>query len=159
MKEEKKMGVFKESQPRARRRKESIGLLAIGSSGMWEIAIDQTTSGPKRWFAQIEGPSVYLYFEVPSLETVRQAIRFLAELPDEAGRNIAPAAACDSAFVLGGNKSTRINLVRDDECDDRYFLVLEAINGPLVRFTVTGEDLTHLTEALRQARDDIDDDE
>ena len=39
-------------------KKETLGLLANGVSGSWEVAIDETSSGPDRWFAHIEGPTV-----------------------------------------------------------------------------------------------------
>jgi hypothetical protein len=45
---------------------EDLGLLAIGSSGPWEVSVDETISGTERWFAQIEGPSISIYFEIPS---------------------------------------------------------------------------------------------
>jgi hypothetical protein len=47
---------------------ENLGLLANGSSGSWEVSIDESVSGTERWFAQIEGPSLWLYFEIPSPE-------------------------------------------------------------------------------------------
>src|SRR5437773_2194336 len=53
------------------------GLLALGSSGPWEVAIDETLSGPARYFAQIEGPSVYLYFEIPAVKLVEDVLDFL----------------------------------------------------------------------------------
>jgi len=57
---------------------ENLGLLAIGSSGRWEISIDEAISGTERWFAQIEGPLIWLYFEIPSPEVISKEIRFLA---------------------------------------------------------------------------------
>jgi hypothetical protein len=57
--------------------KEGIGLLALGSSGPWEVAIDETMSGPARYFAQIEGPALYLYFEIPTIELIEDVLDFL----------------------------------------------------------------------------------
>jgi hypothetical protein len=48
----------------------SLGLLADGSSGKWAVDIDGTTSGADRWFAQIEGPSVSFYFEIPAVDVI-----------------------------------------------------------------------------------------
>ncbi len=149
------MSVPKEPRARPDNEEESIGLMAIGSSGPWEIAIDQTISGPDRWFAQIEGPSVYFYFEIPSLEIIDDAIELLAR--GESATNGAQTAR-DDTLTLGTNQSTQVNLVRDDEFDDRFFLVIEQKNGLLIRFTVTGEDLTHVMNALRQAKEDLGDD-
>src|SRR5882724_6852406 len=58
---------------------DSQGLTAIGSAGGWEVAIDETTSGTQRWFAQIEGPSVYLNFEVSSPHVIETILEFLTE--------------------------------------------------------------------------------
>src|SRR5436190_2213730 len=56
---------------------ESLGLMASGSSGQWEVAVDETTAGPDRWFVQIEGPSVSFSFEIPSPEMISKARNFL----------------------------------------------------------------------------------
>jgi len=128
--------------------------MAIGSSGSWEIAIDQTTSGPERFFAQIDGPSVFLYFEIPSLEIIDEAIEFLTASSGNGEKNAAPAAR-GGTLALGTSKSTHVKLVRDDEFSDRYFLVIEPKDGTLVRVTVTNDDLTHMIDALRQVREDL----
>ena len=144
----------KQGRPRPTIRKASVGLLAIGSSGPWEIAIDQTTSGPERWFAQIDGPSVYLNFEIPSLEIIDQVIEFLMCSSGDTEKNAAPVARAGT-LALGTGKSTRIKLVRDDEFRDRYFLVIEPKDGAVVRFTVADNDLAHVIDALRQVKQDI----
>lgn len=148
------MAVSKEPRARATNQEGSIGLMAIGSSGPWEIAIDQTISGPDRWFAQVEGPSVYLYFQIPSLEIIDHAIEFLA-FRGKTGKNAAHTAR-NGTLAFGTGRSTRVNLVRDDEFRDRYFLVIEPKSGLVVRFTLTNEDLTHVIDALRQAKEDLD---
>ena len=53
---------------------ENLGLLANGASGPWEFSVDETISGTERWFAQIEGPSVYISFEIPSPSIVGEAL-------------------------------------------------------------------------------------
>jgi hypothetical protein len=59
---------------------ESLGLTAIGSAGSWEVAIDETTSGTtQKWFAQIEGHSVYLYFAVQSPRVIDKMLDFLTQ--------------------------------------------------------------------------------
>src|SRR5438067_10170353 len=57
---------------------ENLGLLANGSSGRWEVSIDETVSGTERWFAQVEGQSLWLSFEIPSPEIISKVIQFLA---------------------------------------------------------------------------------
>jgi hypothetical protein len=65
---------------------EALGLLANGSSGDWEVSIDQTTSGPARLLLEIEGRSVHLDFELPSLETIPKIIDFLEMGPSSSRR-------------------------------------------------------------------------
>ena len=69
---------------------ENIGLLANGSSGPWEVSVDETISGDERWFAQIEGPSVYVSFEIPSPNIIGEAVRFLAHLMTRSGNPSPP---------------------------------------------------------------------
>ena len=137
--------------------KNSAGLLAIGSSGSWEIAIDRTLSGLDRWFAQIEGPSVYLRFEIPALLVIEQAERFFAH--GKVGKHIngkkASSAAARSGLALGTSKTTSVSLLQDDEFNDRFFLVVEQNGGLLARFAIHGSDVDHLVEALRQLKEDV----
>lgn len=148
------MTVFKQHGTRSTSHKESTGLLACGSSGPWAIDIDETTSGTDRWFAQVEGPSIYLYFEIPSPEMVDHVLRFLAGIQGKRGRNPLPVAR-NTSLTLARDALTRVNLIQDDEFADRFFLVIEPKGGSLVRFTITGDDLKNVTEALRQAKEDI----
>lgn len=136
------MSAIKQKRSRSKSQKESIGLLACGAFGPWVIDIDdETVSGRDRWFAQFDGPSVYLRFEIPSLEIIAQAIRFLT--------------AGEGELALGSDKQTRVNLIRDDEFADRFFLVVEGKSGLHIRFTVAGDDLKNLTEALQQAKEEL----
>jgi hypothetical protein len=79
---------------------EGRGLMANGSSGEWEIAVDETTSGPDRWFIQIEGPATYCAFEVPSPATVCEALAFLDGGGDRTGRPDG-ASGQSGSLVLG----------------------------------------------------------
>jgi hypothetical protein len=56
---------------------DNLGLMANGSSGDWEVAVDETTSGPSRWFLQIEGPTSFCSFEISSPKAVREVLLFL----------------------------------------------------------------------------------
>jgi hypothetical protein len=55
-----------------------LGLLAFGSSRGWQVSIDETVDGDERWYAQIEGPSVSLYFRLADLGIVAKTANFLA---------------------------------------------------------------------------------
>jgi hypothetical protein len=122
---------------------ESFGLLACGSSGPWQIDIDEAISGADRWWAQIEGPPVSFYFELPSLDIVGKMARFLKSKNSD-------------SFVIGRDKSTPISLVQDDEFDDRFFLLIGPTDNVMVRFVIAGEDVVRISEALQQVQEDLD---
>ena len=136
--------------------KAEVGLLAFGASGRWEVAIDETLSGPSRYFAQIEGPSVYLYFELATVKTIDEAIDFFS-----AHATNARSQPFDKLGKLSIAKKSdpQISLIKDDEYDDRYFLTIEAKSGLHVQFTIVGEDLSHIVNALEDAKDDLEDNE
>src|SRR5215831_16414456 len=96
---------------------ENLGLLANGSSGRWEVSIDETISGTERWFAQIEGPSFWLYFEIPSPEIISRVNEFLA-------RPVTKSEETACKFDLGEAQRAPVALIRDDEYKDRCFLVV-----------------------------------
>src|SRR5438105_4588344 len=93
---------------------ENLGLLANGSSGRWEVSLDETISGAQRWFAQVEGPSLWLSFEVPSPEVISKVIQLLAS--PQANRK-----GTECKLDLGEAHGTPVALVRDDEYQDRCF--------------------------------------
>jgi hypothetical protein len=131
---------------------ETLGLLANGSAGPWDVAIDETTSGVERWFAQIEGPTVCFYFEIVSPDIVKKMLQFL-----EDGRKKPPnhSTKRNGPLLIGKDKGMPVTLIRDDEYADRCFLLVGPRNRPLVRFALVGTDLASLTSALRQAAEDL----
>ena len=124
----------------------SFGLLANGSCGPWEVAIDEATSGADRWWAQIEGPSVSFSFEIASLDIVDKIIRFLE-----------PSGGRSRSLVIAKDKKTPITLLKDDEYADRFFVVAGSMHAPVVRFVIAGADVAKLVNALRQVEEDLED--
>src|SRR5438552_785677 len=118
------MAISKNERPTRDPGSGSLGLLANGSSGPWEVAIDETTTGADRWFAQIEGPLVSFYFEIPSVDIVSQMLQFL-ESPLRA-TTPAPVtwSEANGSLTLSKDKKTPVILVRDDEYRDRFFLLV-----------------------------------
>ena len=153
------MTTSRNTRPIRGRGSDSFGLLANGSSGEWEVAIDEATSGVERWYAQIEGPAVSFYFEIPSLDIVSKMLRFFER--DSATTNGSSNGSEDQngALVIGKEKKSPITLVTDDEYRDRFFLVLGPLDSPMVRFTLAGMDVAKITEALRQVQEDLEDED
>ncbi len=136
-----------------------MGLAANGSSGSWEVAIDETTTGTQQWFAQIEGPLVYLYFPIESPSAVDQVLRFLERHGSATDKDRTAGEDSDAGSIrLARFGRSPILLTRDDEFPDRCFLVIGPAGNPSVRLTLAGEDLRSLAAALRQARQDLADD-
>src|SRR5262245_61932946 len=136
-------------------KKGSFGLLANGSCGPWDIAIDEATSGPDRWWIQIEGPSVSFYFEILSLEIVGMMARFLKPGVPASSQTTSAFSKRSGSFMLGKDKKAPIFLVKDDEYNDRFFLVIGPSESPPVRFVIAGADVVKLAQALQQAQEDI----
>jgi hypothetical protein len=131
----------------------TFGLLANGSCGGWNIDVDETTSGPDRWFMQIQGPSVVFNFQLPSPTVIERIRHHLgAPQPSRGG------AGSNGELVIGKGKSVSVRLRRDDEFDDRFFLVFGPADAPVVHYTIAGEDVRCLSAALDQVLEDLSDD-
>jgi hypothetical protein len=134
---------------------EAIGLVANGSAGSWEIAIDETISGAATWFAQIEGPQVYIYFEIPSPKIIDQTIGFIERHTDpDQPLPLGSATQCGS-LRLGSFGRSPVALVWDDEDRNRCFFVIGRTVQPMIRITLLDGDLDEFTQALRQVREDL----
>jgi hypothetical protein len=127
----------------------SLGLVAVGSAGGWEVDLDEATLGDARWFMlQIEGPTVYMNFEVESPGIIERIVEFVNE------RHIAGSKS--NELMIGKSKGQSVTLMRDDEFTDRFFLVVQTDTELTVRVTIGGNDLNQLENALRQAKEDVD---
>src|SRR5437773_9604356 len=98
------MAATKNSRLTRESRKGAFGLLANGASGPWEIAIDEALSGPDRWYAQIEGPSVVFSFELPSLDVVAKMIQFLQAPPPPTGKQTSQSTEENRSMVVGKDR-------------------------------------------------------
>ena len=147
------MATTRGARTTAAKKRASFGLLANGSSGDWEIAIDETTSGDDRWFAQIEGPSVSIYFEIESVDLVGKMIRFFGP---RGGLPVNGSAKRNGPLVLSKDKKSPVVLLKDDESDGRFFILVGPTDSLTVRFTIDHDGATQIVEALRQAKEDLD---
>jgi hypothetical protein len=102
-------------------------LAAIGCDRRWEVALDESSSPTtEAWVAQIEGPSMYLSFRVLSPCIIKEMVRFLAH-----------ADRASAELLLGKTKKESVTLARDDESDDRYFLIVQT-ESSVTRITFAG---------------------
>lgn len=89
-------------------------------------------------------------------KAVDQALDFLAHSRSSAAKASDKNGA---TLTLAKNADTQVSLTRDDASDDRYFLVIESKSGLRIQITVADDDLTGIVEALRDAKDDLEDDD
>lgn len=131
-------------------------LVASGSSGPWQVFVDEAHTGPDRWFAQIRGPSVYFSFEILSPHMIDRLHQFL-EHPSAAPSNHLASRSDKNKDSLRLGKESRcpITFLRDNEYTDRCFLVVGSVGKPVVRYSLEGTDLAKLTEAVRQVREEL----
>lgn len=80
-------------------KRQVVGLVANGSSGPWDFAVDETITQTARWFAHVEGPGVYLYFEIQSLKIVDRIIKFIKRHVD-----------ANNAPISGREEESRVHL-------------------------------------------------
>lgn len=133
-----------------------FGLVANGSSGAWEVAIEQTIKGPERWFAEIEGPAVCLFFELADREIIEQILTFLANgSPRHNGRRRSRRENSEDSLTIGQFGRSPVSLVRDDEFPDRCFLVIGPTNKASVRVTLAGEHLQDFLAAIRETHEEM----
>jgi hypothetical protein len=121
-----------------------FGLVATGSSGGWGFEIDEALDRDNEWLAEIEGPQVYLVFQLRDLQVVSEATRFL-ECPS-------PGAGMTMGSWIG---STDVRLVWDNEMPLRCFLVIGAEGKATLRVILLEDDIRLLGEALQQVQDDL----
>jgi hypothetical protein len=114
---------------------------------LWDVDLDETTDGPDKLYAQLEGPSVYLYFQLPGREIVDQMIQFLEHPPGSSKEW--------TALRIGSFGRTPVTLRWDDEELARCFLVIGSGRHFCMHWSLVEEEITLLIEALRQVKEDL----
>jgi hypothetical protein len=116
-------------------------LLANGSAGPWFVDIDESQDGTT-FNMQIDGPAIYVAFELDELPVLRKLLSCLRAEPDSSETNVR----------LGKCNSLEVSIVRDNEVASRWFVVLQENTDQCVRLTLDAE---MFAEALQQAVDDL----
>jgi hypothetical protein len=130
-------------------------LVANGSSGPWDVAVDETISGPARWFAQVEGPGIYLYFEIQSPGIIDAIIKFVEAHLNVKDRLRSDLVAGNGSLDLGRFGCAPVALVWDDEDEGRCFFTIGTAAQATLRITLSAGELAELVKALHQVRDDL----
>ena len=133
----------------------TFGLLAIGSSGDWKIDVDESLIGAERWFMQIEGRTIDIHFEISSTEVINELARFLAPASAKTEQPSNGSSRFSKTLLLGGSESLPISLVKDDEFDDRFYIVVGQTERLTMRYVIAGSDVLAIADALRQVLEDL----
>ena len=122
------------------------GCAAVGRSGDVSIDVDEAISAPDRWQIEIELSRFCLRFAIPTPSVVTQLCDFL-----ECHLN----QTTTDELRLGTLSNADVCIIKDDEFVDRFFLRVSADDGA-VHHTLTGDVVSNLIAALKQAKSDLD---
>lgn len=134
-----------------------VGLVACGHCGSWVVDLDESLRGPQKWFTQIEGPSAYLYFEIATPGAFQEMVHFL-ERPVTVSTSIDLSqgrSSADYVLTLGEFLGQPLAWLRDAEYADRLLIVIGGTSPSVVRISIAGEGFAELLAALRQVRDEV----
>src|SRR5262245_48283667 len=128
---------------------EGLGLLANGSSGLWDVSVDESLDG-RDWFLEIDGPQTYLIFQLRDLAVIPKALRLLRSWPGSNTTKGQHDAEGDNTLPLGWFGSFAVSLLWDNEDFPRCFIIV----GPQARSTLClsleAEDIRMVSDALEQ---------
>src|SRR5205085_1352999 len=91
---------------------EGLGLLANGSSRRWDIAVDESLDRGD-WSVEIDGPQVYLVFQLQDLNIISTALRFLLSGPALTQAHGCRGSRDESSLTLGRFGSASVSLLWD----------------------------------------------
>ncbi len=131
-----------DDQPRG-----GLGLLANGSSGRWDVAVDESLDEGE-WSLELDGPHTYLAFQLRDLQVVQRALRFLQSAPSNAPGHEHP-------LPIGRFGTASVSLVWDNECSRRCFILIGPRARSTLRITLEPEDVRMLVDALQQVVEDL----
>jgi hypothetical protein len=129
--------------------KTSFGLVANGAAGAWHVDVDETLSGKHKWFLQIEGPAVYLNFQIEGPDAVDRLLTFI-EL-----RLAESSSAAPGELRVGQFGQTPVVFIWDPEGAGRGVVLIAGRGGSKMRVEMPHDDVDHFATALRQVRADL----
>src|SRR5258708_2597955 len=107
-----------------------VGLAALGVAGAWEVAIDEAVEGTQRWFAQIEGPAFYIYFQIQHPRVIDEMVTFLKRhlCPDKCLQRSASAPDSGADLELSHFGESAVSLIWDSETHQRFIVIMSGKN-------------------------------
>ncbi len=130
---------------------DAYGLVAVGSSRGWDVAVDASLDREDEWNVEIEGPQVYIVFQLGDPGVLGRALEFLRCYRRGPVKAAGQRDRGDDDLVLGRFGASAVSLIWDDEDFARCFLVVGAGARSTMRLSLFGDDIDQLTRALEQA--------
>jgi hypothetical protein len=135
---------------------DEFGLLANGSSRLWDVAVDESLEREREWWLELDGPTVYLVFQLRDLAVIPEAIGFLQRaLSTPPTLNPPQRAEDDERLTLGNFSTSSVCILRDDESPPRCFLVVGSDAVSAMRLTLHRDDIEMLLKALHQVAEQL----
>jgi hypothetical protein len=145
-------------EPPAEQQGGRYGLLANGSSQLWDIAVDESLDREGEWLLELDGRTTYLVFQLRDLGVISGAIAFLQRgLNTPEGPNRRLRVEDGEALTLGTFNKSTVCLLWDDESPLRCFLIIGPQARSTMRLALQRDDIEMLLEALRQVAADLPD--
>jgi hypothetical protein len=117
---------------------------AVSTVGSVTVELDEAMTSPE-WQLSLDTPTVYLRLGIDGPETVRRLHEFLTAHP----------AGAMMEFPLGMHGSQQVELLRDDEPGQRYFIVIGGGEKSALRLTIVDEECRQWARALEDIRDQL----
>ncbi len=136
-------------------RRSSFGLVANGSAGSWDVALDETLTGPQRWFLQIDGPSCYLYLQVKHPRTIEETLDFLGRCLEAGDPRSTPSSAPRTELEISRYGGLTVTLILDHEAEQHCIVLIAGKNEFCSRIGLSQTDLQAIVSALHQVRDEL----
>lgn len=126
----------------------NYGLLAFGSSGDWELAVDELRGERPGWCLQIDSSVVSLRCRITTL-TAFAALKRLLDSPRSHKENQ------NTAVQVGVYNDQPVVVQLDDEFADRCFIVAGDSADARLEVTLAGANYVALREACSQVVEDL----
>jgi hypothetical protein len=133
-----------------------FGLLANGSSRLWDVAVDESLEQEGALSLEFDGPALYLVLRLRDLAVIPEAVDFLQRLLSAAESTEPRQRTVDGdTLSLGSFNSSPVLLIADDELPARCFVVIGPEAKSTMRLTLQREDVEMILNALRQLAADL----
>lgn len=136
--------------PRTAKKRKNYGVVANGSAGAWQVAVDETLAGTQQWFAQLESPNCYLYFEIQHPNVMAQIAEFVDSNLQREGSRAGCSESKPAELKLGLCGGHTVEFLWDWDSSHRCFLLVRGVDEFRLRVTLLRSDLQALAGALQQ---------